>query len=102
VRNTTRWPWIFGDTGVQVGDAFGHGGIEIDHTAPSSPGNVTVLAELPNLFGSGYTAQMRYYETPAEAFTLGGARNPVSRQLLQHLWERLGDLPIQTGTQGDS
>jgi hypothetical protein len=102
VRNTTRWPWIFGDTGVQVGDAFGHGGIEIDHTAPSSPRNVTVLAEMPNLFGSGYTAQMSYYETPAGAkvfaagaFTLGGARNPVSCHLLQHLWERLADLPIQ-------
>jgi hypothetical protein len=96
VRNTSRWPWIFGDIGVQVGDAFGHGGIEIDHVAPSSPANVTVLAEMPDLFGPGYTAQMSYYETAAGAkvfaagaFTLGGARNPVSRHLLQHLWQQL-------------
>lgn len=55
-----------------------------------------MLAEMPNLFGPGYTAQMSYYETrsgakvfAAGAFTLGGARNPVSRHLLEHLWERL-------------
>jgi hypothetical protein len=102
VRNTTRWPWLFGDTGVRVGDTFGHGGIEIDHLAASSPANVTVLAEMPNLFGPGYTAQMSYYETPAGAkvfaagaFTLGGARNPISRHILQHLWNHLTDRGTQ-------
>ena len=38
-----------------------------------------MLAEIPNLFGPGFTAQMTYYETPAGAkvfaagaFTLAG------------------------------
>ncbi len=58
-----------------------------------------VLAELPNLFGRGFTGQMTYYETPAGArvfaagaFTLAGmAEGPVVGRLLSNLWDRLAD-----------
>jgi hypothetical protein len=67
-------------------------------TAPSSPRSVQVLAEIPNLFGRGFTAQMTYYETAAGAkvfaagaFTLAGAIDrPVVRQLVENVWSRLG------------
>lgn len=56
-----------------------------------------VVAEIPDLFGPGFTAQMTYYETPAGAqvfaagaFTLAGsAKNPQVRELLENLWARL-------------
>jgi hypothetical protein len=57
-----------------------------------------VLAEIPNLFGPGRTAQMSYYETRAGAkvFAAGAFYltrllpwdRPVSR-LLENLWARL-------------
>src|SRR5262249_32926603 len=78
------------------GRRFGSGGIEIDHTGSSSPRGITVVAEIPNLIGRGGTAQMTYYETPAGAkvfaagaFTLAGARDPLSRRLLQNVWQHL-------------
>src|SRR3954469_6630413 len=79
-------PWLFAGTGLAVGSTFtGYGyptgpfGIEIDATAAGSPRGTTVLAEIPNLYGPGFTAQMTYYETSggakvfaAGAFTLAG------------------------------
>jgi hypothetical protein len=62
-----------------------------------------VLAELPDLFGFGQTAQMTYYETEtgarvfaAGAFSLGGsALAPPVRPVLENLWLRLaGDPPL--------
>ena len=97
LRNRNRYPWLVGNTGLKKGSKFGHGGIEIDHTSPASPRNTVVVASIPNLMGPGLTAQMTYYERPsgakvfaAGAFTLGGARDPVSLHLLQHLWDKLG------------
>jgi hypothetical protein len=64
--------------------------------AELAPGT-KILAEIPNLYGPGFTAQMTYYETgsgakvfAAGAFTLGGAATwqPVTR-LLDNLWARL-------------
>ena len=87
-------PWLF----AQIeGGSFGNGGIEIDSTAPSSPKGVRVLAEIPDLYGPGFTAQMTYYETPAGArvfaagaFSLAGsAWEPQVSALLVNLWERL-------------
>jgi len=96
VRNTRRYPWLFGDTRLRVGSRFGHGGIEIDHTNSASPPGTTVIADMRNLMGPGVTAQMSYYQTPrgaevfaAGAFTLGGARNPVSCHIIQHVWDHL-------------
>jgi len=67
LRDGTATPWLFDGTELGPGDALSSGGIEIDHTAPSSPTGVHVIAEIPDLFGPGYTAQMTYYETSAGA-----------------------------------
>jgi hypothetical protein len=104
VRRTAGFHWLFKGTGLVVGSRFtgfgyptGPFGIEIDATAPSSPPRTHVLAEIPNLFGRGLTADMTYYETPAGAkvfaagaFTLGGAAasQPVER-MLDNLWAHL-------------
>jgi hypothetical protein len=104
VRSTAAAPWLFRGTGLEIGSRItgfgypgGRFGIEIDATAPSSPAATQVLAEIPNLYGPGLTAQMTYYQTAAGAkvfaagaFTLAGAAmtQPVSRlldNLLLHL-----------------
>lgn len=97
VLRTQAAPWLFAGTGVGNGSALSSGGIEIDRTAPSSPRSVRVLAEIPNLFGPGFTAQMTYYETPrgakvfaAGAFTLAGSVwQPQVGTLVDNLWRRL-------------
>jgi hypothetical protein len=73
VRGISRTRWIFGGTELQNGDGLSIGGIEIDSTAPSSPRNLVVLAEIPDLYGPGYTGQMTYYETAtgAKVFAAG-------------------------------
>ena len=72
--------------------------IEIDQTSASSPPGVEVLAEIPNLFGPGFTAQMTYYETArgAKVFAAGAfyfARRAhvdrVTSSVLENLWKRL-------------
>jgi N,N-dimethylformamidase beta subunit-like, C-terminal len=98
VRDTAAAPWLFAGTGLEDGSTFGNGGIEIDKTAAGSPRGVHVLAEIPNLFGPGFTAQMTYYETSsgakvfaAGAFRLAGAilTDPVITKMLGNLWARL-------------
>ena len=111
VRDTTASPWLFEGTGLRRGSRFGSGGIEIDATAPSSPVGTRVLAEIPNLYGHGVTAQMTYYETSAGAKVFAaGAFNLVesifepdkpvpdpsarrnaegARRMLENLWARL-------------
>jgi hypothetical protein len=97
VRDTAAASWFFAGTNLKDGSTFGNGGIEIDKTAAASPRNVTVLAEIPNLFGPGFTAQMTYYETAAGAkvfaagaFTLAGAcDDPTIAKLLDNLWNWL-------------
>ena len=101
VRNTTSAPWLWEGTGLTVGSKLGADiggyGTEIDGTAPSSPPGIVVLAEVPDLFGPGKTAQMTYYETAAGAkvfaagtLDFGGSVNhePQSR-LVQNLWAQL-------------
>jgi hypothetical protein len=98
VRDTRAAPWLFAGTGLADGSTFGNGGIEIDQAGASSPKGVHVIAEIPDLFGPGFTAQMTYYETAADAkvfaagaFTLAGAvgKDPVVTQLLANLWHKL-------------
>ena len=57
-----------------------------------------VLAEIPDLFGPGFTAQMAYYETTAGAkvFAAGAFRfasavvgDPVVHRLMDNLWRQL-------------
>jgi hypothetical protein len=95
LRATQPTSWIFEGTGLQPGDAFGRGGIEIDSKAASSPRDTQVLAEIPNLFGRGRSAQMTYYETragakvfAAGAFTLAGrALRLPEKRILENLWK---------------
>ena len=98
VRDAAAAPWLFAGTDLKNGSSFGSGGIEIDKTGPDSPSGVKVLAEIPNLFGHGFTAQMTYYETPAGAkvfaagaFTLAGSvlHNRKVTKLMGNLWTQL-------------
>jgi hypothetical protein len=91
-------PWAFEGTGLQNGSQFGLYGIEIDARAPSSPLSTQVLASIPDLFGTGRTAEMSYYEHPGGARVFSaGALNfggeimlwPETRQLLDNVWLRL-------------
>jgi hypothetical protein len=104
VRGAALAPWLFDGTGLEDGSRFtgfgyaaGPFGIEIDATAAASPPGTEVLAEIPDLYGRGITAQMTYYETrggakvfAAGAFSLAGAAEwqPVAR-LLDNLWAAL-------------
>jgi hypothetical protein len=97
VRDSSAGEWLFAGTGLEDGSTFGSGGIEIDKTAPSSPRGVHVLAEIPNLFGNGFTAQMSFYATPfgakvfaAGAFTLAGSvGDPTIAKLMENIWRYL-------------
>src|SRR5919108_4602111 len=89
--------WVVAGSDAAVSGELGNGGIEIDATTTASPRSVRVLAQIPNLYGPGYTAQMTYYETPAGAkvfaagaFSLGGsAGEPAVARVLENLWQRL-------------
>jgi hypothetical protein len=91
--------WLFDGTGLRKGSAFGHGGIEADHVTNASPRSTTVVAEIPNLYGPGLTAQMTYYETKAGAkvfaagaFTLAGSiDDPPVERLIDNLWKRMAN-----------
>jgi hypothetical protein len=102
VASTASAPWLWDATGVTDGSTFGQFvggyGIEIDATTPDSPPGTTVLAQIPDLFGPGISAEMTYYETPAGAkvfaagaLDFGGSSTiwPVKR-MLDNLWLRLG------------
>jgi hypothetical protein len=97
LRKASAGRWIFARTGLKPGDVFGSGSIEIDQTAEASPRGTQVLAEIPNLFGAGFTAQMTYYQTQrgakvfaAGAFTLAGAiYRPEVTKIVENLWTRL-------------
>ena len=98
VRDVPAADWLFAGTGIRPGSRFGEDwGIEIDRTSPDSPKGVQVIAELPDLFGPGFTAQMTYYETrggakvfAAGAFTLAGqALEPGVPRVLTNLWARV-------------
>ena len=111
MRQTPATAWLFSGTGLASGSHIGRGGIEIDARAAASPPSLHVLAEIPNLYGPGFTAQMTYYETPrgAKVFAAGAfglvesilepdkaLPDPVarrdeagSRRFLENLWAAL-------------
>ena len=101
VRAATTAPWFWAGTGLGDGATFGQElggyGIEIDQTSPSTPPGTIVLAEIPDIFGPGLTAQMTYYETPQGAKVFAGgvidfggsATVPTVRRMLENLWARL-------------
>jgi hypothetical protein len=97
VTGAASVPWAFADTGLADGAVFGRYGIEIDARTPASPQGIEVLAHIPNLLGSGRSAEMTYYQTPAGAkvFAAGvinfGASlgDPAVGRLLTNVWARL-------------
>ena len=101
VTSATAAPWFWEGTGLVDGSEFGdvHGGfgIEIDARTRRSPRGTIVLAQVPNLYGPGYTAEMTYYETPAGAKVFaagtldfgGRARYRPVKRMLSNLWDRL-------------
>jgi hypothetical protein len=95
-RGASTTPWLFAH--VETSQGIGVGGIEIDATTAASPKSVRILAEIPDLYGPGFTAQMTYYEAPAGAkvfaagaFSLAGSvwDDDVAR-LVANLWSELG------------
>ena len=64
MRDAPAASWVFDGTGLRPGSAFGFGGIEIDETTAASPQDVQVLAEIPDVFGPGLTAQMTLLRDP--------------------------------------
>ena len=101
VRSETTAPWLWERTGLVDGATFGRThlgfGIEIDTTTRRSPRGTIVLADVPEIYGPGYTAQMTYYETAAGAKVFaagtldfgGRARYKPVKRILSNLWERL-------------
>ena len=98
MRRTPAMRWFLKGTGLRPGSRFGRGGVEIDHVSKASPRHTQVLAEIPNLFGRGRTAQMTYYETPSGArvfatgafhFTRAITTDFVVWRLLDNVWKRL-------------
>ena len=98
VRRAGAASWVFAGTGLQEGSSLARGGVEIDRVAAVSPRSVRVLAEIPNLFGPGATAQMTYYEAPsgARVFAAGAFYftrminfDPVVARIVENLWRRM-------------
>jgi len=98
VRAASAGSWIFAGTGLREGSRFALGGVEFDQLARSSPQGVQVLAEIPNVFGRGMTAQMSYYESGegAKVFAAGAFYftrlihlDPVVSRIVSNLWARL-------------
>jgi hypothetical protein len=93
----TAAPWAFDGTGLANGDVFGRYGIEIDARTSASPPGTWVLAHIPDLLGSGRSAEMTYYENAAGAKVFAaGALNfgaslgrPEVDRLLANVWTRL-------------
>ena len=98
VRDPQLAPWLWDKTGLEQGGTWGEFlggyGIELDARTEASPPELQVLAEVPDVFGPGKTAQMTYYELAngakvfaAGTLDFGGSATfwPVPR-ILDNLW----------------
>jgi N,N-dimethylformamidase beta subunit-like, C-terminal len=86
-------PWLFKGSGLHNGSTFGKYGIEIDKVTADSPPGMHVLAQIPDDFGPGISANMAYYERGAAKVFAAGVMNfgasanwPVVSTLLANLW----------------
>ena len=99
VTGAAAAPWLFAGTGLRDGSRFGSYGIEIDGRTPASPAGVQVLARIPDLMGTGRSAEMTYYETPrgARVFAAGAINFVASMELpevarlVENAWARLSE-----------
>lgn len=109
IRVSPAGRWIFRGTGLRPGSPFSSGGIEADSTSSASPTSTQVVAEIPNVFNRGRTAQMTYYETAtgarvfaAGAFSLACSvwQPPVQRVLanLIHTLSQPSETPARDPT----
>lgn len=98
VRRAPAASWLFAGTRLRTGSRLARGGVEIDQLSPSSPRGTQVVAEIPNLFGPGKTAQMTYYETGAGARVFAAGAFHLTRavtsdravwRMLENLWARM-------------
>ena len=98
VRSVPATSWMFDGTGLSSGSRMSRGGVEIDHVAPTSPKGIQIVAEIPNLFGPGKSAQMTYYETRAGARVFAAGAFHLTRvilrdagvaRLIENIWARL-------------
>jgi hypothetical protein len=98
IRPSGATSWIFAGAGVGPGSILSRGGVEIDQVAVASPAGIQVVAEIPDLFGPGMTAQMTYYETSsgARVFAAGAfhltrviLRDAGVSRMIENLWDRL-------------
>ncbi|MET0560661.1 MAG: N,N-dimethylformamidase beta subunit family domain-containing protein [Gaiellaceae bacterium] len=98
VRRSRAASWILAGTGLRAGSKLSRGGVEIDRRSPASPAGLEVVAEIPDLFGPGKTAQMTYYETKDGAmvfaagafyFTRLAHVDVTTSRILDNLWARL-------------
>jgi hypothetical protein len=97
VINTAGAPWLFEGTGLvnggTLGEMVGGYGIEIDQTTPFTPLGTVVLAEIPELYGPGLTAQMTYYETEQGARVFSAGALDFSGSItFQPVWQMLDNL----------
>ena len=98
VTGAEHAPWLFEGSGLRNGTSFGTYGIEVDAVSDSSPPGVQVLAEIPNIFGPGQTAQMTHYQAAngAQVFDAGvlnfagTAEDPGVSRMVENLWRHLG------------
>ncbi len=101
VRAADIAPWVFAGTDLTNGAVFGQElggyGIEIDQVAAASPPGTLVLADVPDLYGPGFSAHMTFYETlqgarvfAAGVMDFGGtALIPTVSRILENLWRHL-------------
>jgi hypothetical protein len=97
VTGANAAPWAFAGTGLTNGSVFGRYGIEIDARTAASPPQTELLADIPDLLGSGKTAEMTYYETAhgAKVFAAGALNfgaslaDPVVARIVENVWDRL-------------
>ena len=66
---------------AETATRFGSFGIEVDTRTANSPRSVRVLARIPDVFGTGRSAEMTYYTTPrgAKVFAAGAFTPAVRR-----------------------
>jgi hypothetical protein len=97
ITGAQRAPWLFAGTGLHDGSIYGKYGIEVDSRTPASPSGTVVLADIPQIFGPGKTAEMTWYTTPAGAKVFsagvmnfgGSALWPTVNTMLENLWVKL-------------